>query len=750
MKKQTLKYNIPLSNSGMIGVRFKTITNKSATFLHLQSENGFSFVVTTFNNKILSRFRGTQIYEQEISNDWNSAIITWSKQIQSASLDEGSCQIKIYINGSLIYSSSFMSYYSIVPEISLGKNLADTSTDNETIGYIDKVIYNDLFISDVTAANLHNEMSNHYYLKDTFDDFGRKASRIVKTRSNSKLENIYEYKENPSSNVSTETNILNKETLKIDNIEKENRRYTYDSLGNVNNITITDNFHSSTISTSYTYGKGQLTKEFVAVYPGSYTDTIEYSYDGRGNITSIKRNGSTSKTFEYSTNGLLLTKVNDSTITYDGLFPKYVKDENGNTIKELEFEGRRLKSLIDYNDNKKYCYFYNASGLREQKKVYNKTTNVLLSSVDYYYNSRNLLVSEVRKTYNSGTLSTTYDIMYMYDSNGMLYAFKYNGDVFYYVRDALGNINHIVNQDGELESSYTYEAYGSHTVLNAQGSTSTSSTLIGNINPFRYKGYYYDVETQLFYCNSRYYSPELCRFISPDSIEYLDPESINGLNLYCYCMNNPIMYADPSGHMPEWLQWTLGGLIVVGAIALSICTAGLATPIATAVGGGLFGAIVGGAVAGAIGGAIAGFGVSIGTQAITNGFENINWSDVGKSTASGAISGFIAGGVFGGIKYAYSAKSLANSVSGLSKAQSSLDNAWKPLSNVKNLANMPFSGANIARTVGQAAANYNAAYTNLIFAGVNNTIAKLAFTGLYAGAQFGLKQLIGYGINQIW
>ena len=273
---------------------------------------------------------------------------------------------------------------------------------------------------------------------------------------------------------------------------------------------------------------------------------------------------------------------------------------------------------------------------------------------------------------------------------------------------------------------------------------------IGVINPFRYKGYYYDVETQLFYCNSRYYSPELCRFISPDSIEYLDPESINGLNLYCYCMNNPIMYADPSGHMPKWLQWTLGGLIVVGSIALSICTAGLATPIATAVGGGLFGAIVGGAVAGAIGGAIAGFGVSIGTQAIANGFENINWSDVGKSTASGAISGFIAGGVFGGIKHVYSAKSLANSVSGLSKAHSNFDNALRPLSNVKNLANMPFGGANIARTVGQVAANYNAAYTNLIFAGVNNTISNLAFAGMYAGAQFGLKQLIGYGINQIW
>ena len=248
----------------------------------------------------------------------------------------------------------------------------------------------------------------------------------------------------------------------------------------------------------------------------------------------------------------------------------------------------------------------------------------------------------------------------------------------------------------------------------------------------------------------RYYNPEWGRWIQPDDIEYLDPTNINGLNLFAYCNNDPVNMIDPDGHMPKWAQWTLGGLIVVGAIVLSVFSAGLATPIASAVGGGLFGAIVGGAVAGAVGGAVAGLGVSIGTQAIANGFENINWTDVVKSTASGAISGFITGGIFGGIKHVYSAKSLANSVSGLSKAQSSLDNAWKPLSNVKNLANMPFSGANIARTFGQAAANYNAAYTNLIFAGVNNTIANLAFTGLYAGAQFGLKQLISYGINQIW
>ena len=72
------------------------------------------------------------------------------------------------------------------------------------------------------------------------------------------------------------------------------------------------------------------------------------------------------------------------------------------------------------------------------------------------------------------------------------------------------------------------------------------------------------VETQLFYCNSRYYSPELCRWISPDSIEYLDPQSINGLNLYAYCGNDPVNRFDPSGHAAISL---LAGLIIGGLVS---------------------------------------------------------------------------------------------------------------------------------------------------------------------------------------
>ena len=71
--------------------------------------------------------------------------------------------------------------------------------------------------------------------------------------------------------------------------------------------------------------------------------------------------------------------------------------------------------------------------------------------------------------------------------------------------------------------------------------------LIAELNPFRYRGYYFDTETNLYYLNSRYYDPEICRFVNADSLNYLNPNAINGLNLYNYCGNNPIYFVDYSG-----------------------------------------------------------------------------------------------------------------------------------------------------------------------------------------------------------
>ena len=105
---------------------------------------------------------------------------------------------------------------------------------------------------------------------------------------------------------------------------------------------------------------------------------------------------------------------------------------------------------------------------------------------------------------------------------------------------------------------YTYDAWGNCTIGdNVNG--------IADLNPIRYRCYYYDKETNLYYLQTRYYDPKIGRFISPDMVDYLDPESIHGLNLYAYCNNNPIMYVDPTGHFAISLGLALLIGFAVGA-----------------------------------------------------------------------------------------------------------------------------------------------------------------------------------------
>ena len=77
----------------------------------------------------------------------------------------------------------------------------------------------------------------------------------------------------------------------------------------------------------------------------------------------------------------------------------------------------------------------------------------------------------------------------------MLYGFKYNNSLYYYLRDSLGTIIGLVDSSKQLVCEYKYDAYGNHTVLNGNRVEALSKYFVGNINPFRYKGYYYDDET---------------------------------------------------------------------------------------------------------------------------------------------------------------------------------------------------------------------------------------------------------------
>ena len=108
----------------------------------------------------------------------------------------------------------------------------------------------------------------------------------------------------------------------------------------------------------------------------------------------------------------------------------------------------------------------------------------------------------------------------------------------------------IYNTEGDLQCKYNYDAWGNHRIGNARNELIYDSATgviatgyenhIAILNPIRYRGYYYDTETGLYYLQSRYYDATLCRFLNRDNVNYLEPESIHGLNLYAYCNNNPI------------------------------------------------------------------------------------------------------------------------------------------------------------------------------------------------------------------
>ena len=140
---------------------------------------------------------------------------------------------------------------------------------------------------------------------------------------------------------------------------------------------------------------------------------------------------------------------------------------------------------------------------------------------------------------------------------------RVNGLDYIFRKNLQGDITGIYNSSAELIVEYTYsDAWGAGvTVSGSQAST------IGMYNSFRYRGYYYDTESGLYYLNSRYYDPVACRFINADSS--LHENFRDGLNLYVYCGNNPIRYSDPTG---EWFgidDVLLGTTIVVlGGIAL--------------------------------------------------------------------------------------------------------------------------------------------------------------------------------------
>ena len=202
---------------------------------------------------------------------------------------------------------------------------------------------------------------------------------------------------------------------------------------------------------------------------------------------------------------------------------------------------------------------------------------------------------ETIKTNNS--LTAVLD--FIYDESGKPFALKYstNGTSFqtyYYVLNLQGDVVKLIHYipGFEYESVATYE-------YDAWGNILSSSGKLAEINPLRYRGYYYDNETGFYYLQSRYYNPAIHRWINSDSL-IGQAENIQGTNLFSYCFNNPVNMTDSTGNWPK-LSTIFAAVAVaavaVAAVAVTVATCGAAAPALAVAGGSIAGGISAGSVA---------------------------------------------------------------------------------------------------------------------------------------------------------
>ena len=254
----------------------------------------------------------------------------------------------------------------------------------------------------------------------------------------------------------------------------------------------------------------------------------------------------------------------------------------------------------------------------------------------------------------NNTLTAVLD--FIYDESGKPFALKYstNGTSFqtyYYVLNLQGDvvklIHYIPGFEYESVAAYEYDAWGNIV---------SSSGRLAEINPLRYRGYYYDNETGFYYLQSRYYDPANRRFINADTYSSTDPGDAIGCNMFAYCGNNPVMRNDYSGD--AWWHWVVATVAVVGLAVASVVTCGgaaAAAMTATALISGTCTTVP--AAATIITGAALGAGVAYAgsvVSAASSVKSTEEFAEYGKSALISTVAGAVVGAVAGAINAATS------------------------------------------------------------------------------------------------
>ncbi len=377
-----------------------------------------------------------------------------------------------------------------------------------------------------------------------------------------------------------------KDTQKTDAVTFGNMTQTTytDKFGRVSKV-VTKHGETETERREYSYvsrtENGEtLSSDLVASVTttvGSSQTTDSYLYDDNGNITKIKRNGQPLYEYQYDSLGQLTDEYDfsthvkttyyydslgnirsavrfsftvESTGEYNFTFQKaesysYDDDNRADKLTSGSFgavdydalgnptslkgytlnwkNGRQLGSIS--KGGKVTSYSYNSDGLRTKRTV---------DGVDYDYTWRDGLLTHQKQGNN--------ELHFFYDSKSSIIGFTLNGGAYTYLKNLQGDVIGIVDGNGNKLAEYSYDSWGN--IISQSGPLSY-------INPIRYKGYYYDSDTGMYYLQSRYYDPALRRFINADDQTMIPGLSINslfGCNLFIYCNNSGILNSDQNGY----------------------------------------------------------------------------------------------------------------------------------------------------------------------------------------------------------
>ena len=454
-----------------------------------------------------------------------------------------------------------------------------------------------------------NGLATNYTYKDIE---GNQTTTLVESINTGGISYVYDY--DKVNNIKSVT-VGNKKTT-----------YEYDELNQLTRVN--DPFEN--VTHVYTYNNGNIVYDLVYEYsvgvlPSYPLSATQYLYENAtwsDILTGVKKS--------HFDNGV---EIIDDRYSISSDTIGNITNLNGPKYSWL---GRQLQSVSN-SDNSKTTYSYNADGQRIAKAV--NSANGDEYNYRYYYNGDILAGYKLVITKSDG-LSTTHNVAFMYDENGEAFGFNYNGNDYYYVRNAQNDVVRIVDSANETVVSYQYDSWGK--LLSCEDTS--ENDIVSFINPYTYRGYYYDSDTEMYFLKSRYYNPELHRFISADSVVFELGSSIIGCNLYTYCLNNPIKMADTNGNLPFFIVTatigSIAGAIVGGVVAAKqgksvLAGVGLGAAVGGLVGAGL-GAVAGALLAGSVtattgaviagghtlGAAISSGGISAGINFIANNLSN--------------------------------------------------------------------------------------------------------------------------------